>query len=257
MISPLSELLFPISLKDFRASIEENRHHHFKDVYGSIRSFDFVHELNELCGRHDISYPIARIVHEGSAIPLESYYSSDGKHLNVPKAFDLFAQGHTIVVQPSYGNLPKINAYASDLTQELGCTVDLSFFITPARSVGLRAHFDTSSAFIFQIRGCKKWTLYAPYAELPLAHNIFRFDSYVNTPVLAEIVLREGERLYLPRGVVHEPASQNEVSIHMTISLELPTFAEAVEQSILQTQGIKEPASTTSLGKIRKQFLEN
>ena len=239
----LSEFLFPLSKEEFFSNIGERRHHHFTQVGNPQRAAGFLDELNSFCSRNDIAYPAARMVHDGTAVPLDQYYGvalGDTRLLilDTGKAFDLLTNGYTLVVQCAHSNMRSVTAFSSELASELGCPLDLSIFVTPPFSVGLKAHYDTSSAFIFQVHGQKRWRLFAPYHVLPLAQSTFTFANYKETRLLADITLREGERLYIPRGVVHAPAAEDDLSIHLTVSLGLRTYADDVEATVASTPGI-------------------
>jgi hypothetical protein len=240
--SPLSDLLFPLSKEDFISTVGESRHLHFTHVRNLQRAAGFLNDLNAFFSRNDIGYPAARMVHDGTAVPLEQYYrvAIDDEPcllLDTGKAFDLLGSGYTLVVQCAHSNMPSITAFTSALERELGCQLDLSIFVTPPFSVGLKAHYDTSSAFIFQVHGQKRWQLYAPYHVLPSSRSTFTYADYRQTPLLADITLREGERLYIPRGVVHAPVTADDLSVHVTISLDLRTFADNLREAFVAAPG--------------------
>lgn len=230
-------------MEEFISTIGEDRHHHFADVYDPQLSVKLLNELNSVFSRNDIAYPAARMVLNGSAVPLEEYYrfsSGDAQCLllNNSRAFDLLVSGYTLVVQCAHCNMPTIRKFSSELESELGCALDLSIFVTPPFSVGLKAHYDTSSAFIFQIYGQKRWRLFKPYHALPLSNSTFTYSDYKETPPTADVALRAGERLYIPRGVVHAPESEGELSVHLTISLDLQTYTDEVKGILAQTKEI-------------------
>ncbi len=82
--------------------------------------------------------------------------------------------------------------------------------------------------FALQVVGGKRWRLYQGRADNPVEHEIFHnipqadYDR-MKGPVAAEIDMRPGDLLYLPRGQFHDALASSSASIHVTFSVALPT----------------------------------
>lgn len=99
-----------------------------------------------------------------------------------------------------------------------GTLVGCNVYITPSGSQGLPAHHDDVEVFILQVEGEKHWRLYEPIVPLAREYDVAPVDK-VKTPT-HDFLLKEGDMLYFPRGVVHEadtPAGSSH-STHVTIS---------------------------------------
>jgi lysine-specific demethylase/histidyl-hydroxylase NO66 len=102
-----------------------------------------------------------------------------------------------------------------------GSCVGCNSYLTPAGSQGFAPHFDDIDAFILQVSGKKIWRLYDSVDEQTI---LPRYSSRDFTRVELgdprfEIILQEGDLLYLPRGVIHEAESlPGDHSLHVTIS---------------------------------------
>ncbi|XP_063812347.1 ribosomal oxygenase 2 isoform X2 [Pseudophryne corroboree] len=107
--------------------------------------------------------------------------------------------------------MEKLECYFGTL---VGCNV----YITPSESQGLPAHHDDVEVFILQVEGEKHWRLYAPLIPLAREYDVAPADKVLTQT--HDLLLKEGDLLYFPRGVIHEadtPASSSH-STHVTIS---------------------------------------
>jgi hypothetical protein len=94
----------------------------------------------------------------------------------------------------------------------MGFPVQANVYLTPPNAAGFRKHRDDHEVLAVQIAGSKRWVLYPEDAPE------------------VEIDLQSGDLLYLPQGLAHAAAAQNEVSIHVTLGLRPAYAAELVEE---------------------------
>ncbi|XP_069617098.1 ribosomal oxygenase 2 [Ranitomeya imitator] len=99
-----------------------------------------------------------------------------------------------------------------------GALVGCNVYITPASSQGLPPHHDDVEVFILQVEGQKRWRLYEPLVQLAREYDVSPADK-VTTPT-HDILLKEGDMLYFPRGTIHEAETPGNSphSTHVTIS---------------------------------------
>ncbi|KAG8450299.1 hypothetical protein GDO86_002812 [Hymenochirus boettgeri] len=99
-----------------------------------------------------------------------------------------------------------------------GTLVGSNVYITPQDSQGLPAHYDDVEVFILQLEGEKHWRLYSPVCPLARDYNVVPEDV-IGSPT-HDFVLKPGDLVYFPRGVIHQahtlPGSSH--STHVTIS---------------------------------------
>ncbi|KAG2434336.1 hypothetical protein HYH02_012356 [Chlamydomonas schloesseri] len=105
------------------------------------------------------------------------------------------------------------------LEAQLGCLVGCNAYVTPPGGQGLAPHHDDVELFVCQTQGTKAWKLYAPAkgSELPYNSSGDLQQEELGKPLL-EVTLQPGDVLYVPRGVVHQAAAQEQGSCHLTIS---------------------------------------
>src|SRR3989338_2949832 len=83
-------------------------------------------------------------------------------------------------------------------------------------------HYDDIEAFLIQLEGEKHWKIYRP---LENKQYLDRFSSKNFTQEEVEgfecfeILLKPGDMLYVPKGVIHQAVTSNdEHSLHITVS---------------------------------------
>jgi lysine-specific demethylase/histidyl-hydroxylase NO66 len=119
------------------------------------------------------------------------------------------------------------------LEKELGQLVGASAYLTPPGSQGLAPHHDDVEVFVLQTEGEKRWRLYKPVNGfvLPEGHSRDLAESEIGAPT-HDFVLRAGDLLYFPRGIVHQAeATSTQRSTHVTLS----TYHRASWGRFLQT----------------------
>ncbi|CAE7666331.1 RIOX1, partial [Symbiodinium sp. CCMP2456] len=99
----------------------------------------------------------------------------------------------------------------------------LNSYTTPALAVGFGYHFDPSDAIILQVEGNKTWEICGrrfpnAFSFANLTYNQIPNDAE-DVANCSEVVLREGDALYLPVGQVHRAQANKALSIHLTMSL--------------------------------------
>ncbi|HWA63855.1 MAG TPA: cupin domain-containing protein [Caulobacteraceae bacterium] len=120
--------------------------------------------------------------------------------------------------------------------------VQCNIYLTPAGAQGFRAHYDAHDVLVLQVQGQKLWRWWeAPYA--PFANPATRWNGAASPPKPDDEpvsrLLRPGEAIYMPRGVMHEaPAQGGEASLHLTIGLLGYSWADVLRRALnaLETQ---------------------
>jgi len=199
-----------------------------------------IDEINIYMGKEAITYPFLRMVGNGSEIDQSQYVlDPEGQFnlINKDSLYRLFEKGNTIVIQGSQYQFPKLNKYILELEKELNMSVNANIYITPSNAQGFYPHFDTHEVFVLQISGSKKWNIYdmpipSPIKGMGLTKD--QRDKYLMNNPLHNLKLEEGDLLYIPRGVVHDAYSENELSIHITFGL-MPLLRNEVAKRLVNS----------------------
>jgi hypothetical protein len=163
--------------------------------------------------------------------PVSSYTSPDGRILN-DQLFYLFNLGNTVVVRNAEFHFHKIREIGNRF--QSGAPIFKKFFVnlylTPKNSQGFVTHYDTQEVFIVQVLGAKKWTLYIPSSGLPLENIAIPIEN--SGEIQDQVMLREGNALYIPRGVYHQAQTSDELSCHLTFSYVPVTNSDVLELAL-------------------------
>lgn len=110
-------------------------------------------------------------------------------------------------------------------------------YLTPASSHAVAAHADDRDVLVMQILGRKRWKVYSkvpveyPFEKEQVGKYGKEVDSSVSQGGLCfddkDVILSQGDVLYLPRGYVHEATTEDfndetsgyEPSFHLTIAI--------------------------------------
>ncbi|WLQ36000.1 cupin domain-containing protein [Streptomyces castrisilvae] len=166
------------------------------------------------------------------------------------KLHKLYGDGYTIRL----GNLQRVVPFLADMArviqQETGYSNYLHAFLTPPRSQGLLHHWDQQMAVIAQIEGEKQWQLWRPEYSAPMREyqESFRVWNPEFIPKWeaagpdAEVDLKPGQSLLLPRGWIHNPHAldSDERSVHLTFAIRERTPLWIAEKLI--AAAIEDPA---------------
>jgi lysine-specific demethylase/histidyl-hydroxylase NO66 len=116
-------------------------------------------------------------------------------------------RGATLVLQGLHQCWPPLRAVTRRLAGEVGHPVFVNAYLTPRSERGFGAHHDPYHAWLVQAEGAKSWRLWAPDR-----------DPAVDRPDL-DVVLAEGDVLWIPRGWWHTGGSGDRPSLHLTITV--------------------------------------
>jgi lysine-specific demethylase/histidyl-hydroxylase NO66 len=143
-----------------------------------------------------------------------------------------FEAGATIVLQALHHTWEPLARFCRSLEQVLEHPVQANAYFTPRDSQGLAVHHDTHDVFVLQIAGEKRWIIYEPVFALPLKQQSYRKELGAPGPPVHDIVLRPGDTLYMPRGWMHEAATSNTDSLHLTIGVNVYSWLDAFKAAV-------------------------
>jgi len=201
--------------------------------------------VDELLSRRGLRTPFLRLAKDGAVVEPARYTRSGGVGAEVGDQIDdaavarLFAEGTTIVLQGLHRVWPPLIDFAAELGLELGHPVQVNAYVTPPSSRGFAAHYDIHDVFVLQLAGEKRWILHEPVLETPLRSQPWTQRRALVQAVaeqqepLADVVLRPGDALYLPRGFIHAAEALGAISAHLTVGIHVVT-RQAIAEALLE-----------------------
>ncbi|MBX9753060.1 MAG: cupin domain-containing protein [Roseococcus sp.] len=183
----------------------------------------------------------------GSAgVPEEEFTLPDGR-VDLPRLLQLFDAGASLVVSQFHETHPPLAAFCRGLERLFLHAVQSNIYLTPPAAQGFRTHFDTHDVLVLQVEGRKRWRVWdgerltRPTRRTPWPGNMLpEGEAHV-------VVLEPGDALYIPRGVMHDAATEpGSLSLHATIGFMEASWAQAI-RALVDVAELHDPALRESL----------
>jgi len=248
-------LLDPAECSSFFAEYWEKQplvvHRRQADYFQDILSLD---EVDRVLTTLDRRYPDVTLKNARREISSEAYTRDDGI-LDVAKVYELFREGATITLAYLDTVLPSLARLCRGLEGEFSCPFQANVYLTPPVAQGAKPHYDTHDVFVLQVLGSKKWFLYGTPVEAPLPGQDFDSTQHPLGDLTREFELHAGDVAYVPRGLMHEAQSTDEVSLHVTVGILRYSWADLLLEYVAAAC-LKDPAFRKALppGFARAEF---
>ncbi|MEM7444349.1 MAG: cupin domain-containing protein [Pseudomonadota bacterium] len=172
------------------------------------------------------------LVNAKQRIMAEEYCFPSGM-VDPARLYGFFADGATIIMPQLHLRVAPLADLVRAMEAELGHRFQTNIYVTPpGESQGFRPHFDNHDVFVLQVAGSKKWKIYDTPITLPDRNINFTSEGYDLGEVTQEFTLRAGETAYVPRGIVHDAVSTDEMSVHITLGALVQTWADAFKTAV-------------------------
>lgn len=105
---------------------------------------------------------------------------------------------------------------------------DSSVFVSPPGSQAFPPHVDDEHTFTLQLVGTKQWFFYKRISE----RRRGEVDEDETGSLHSSIVLRPGDLLYVPRGLVHKTVSGETMSLSVSFGFKGITYSDVLERAL-------------------------
>ncbi len=144
--------------------------------------------------------------------------------VNPAKLAALTGLGASVVANQVHRVCAPIGAVAHMLAEELAARCFANVYCSFQGVQAFQTHFDLHDVFAVQMEGEKTWRIYearadTPTAPVPPGDEGEQFLNATRGRVLAEVVMRPGDLLYLPRGQYHDALTGAQASLHVTFGV--------------------------------------
>ncbi|WP_209318802.1 cupin domain-containing protein [Falsiroseomonas selenitidurans] len=169
----------------------------------------------------------------GSAAVPEAEYAFEDGGADLPNLFARFDAGATLVLSQFNQIHAPLARFCRGLEQVFLHAVQANIYLTPPGAQGFRRHYDTHDVLVLQVQGRKDWRIW-PGQPFPNPTRRTPWQGGVEPLAEAvEVVLEPGDALYVPRGVLHDAATQDgEASLHITVGFMEPSFAAVLRLAV-------------------------
>lgn len=149
------------------------------------------------------------------------------RHCTADEAVHDWLAGRSLIFNGIDRRLPALGEFARALESELKCSVWCNLYLTPKRGHAFKTHYDTHDVFVLQIIGSKAWRVGGSAIESPLPFQD-RQDGGPDIAKGAQLLLRPGDLLYVPRGILHDAVANTELSCHVTVGMHAKSYLDLV-----------------------------
>ncbi|MFF2812472.1 cupin domain-containing protein [Streptomyces sp. NPDC058000] len=189
-------------------------------------------DLNEIIARQRLEPPRLRLFDDGTQVPQHAY-----SHPVVSRRRTIWHriepgnlhrrlnEGASLVLDAVDSLHEGVGRFAEALERHLRTDIQVNLYASWTSKEGFGLHFDDHDVVVLQLEGAKRWKTYEPTRVAPLRIDVEAPEPPDSEPV-AEIVLRAGDMLYLPRGWWHAVAATEGRSLHLTCGLKPTTGAD-------------------------------
>ena len=144
----------------------------------------------------------------------------------------MFQDGWTISLNRMQNHLPALASLCQAVSAQFSARFQTNLYLTPPGAQGFKPHWDTHDVFVLQVHGAKAWSIYDTKIALPLVGQGFNQQQQDPGPISDEFVLRQGDMLYCPRGLMHAAHSDADTSLHITFGLMGKSWAELMLEAV-------------------------
>ncbi|MBR0656368.1 hypothetical protein GXW79_14895 [Roseomonas arctica] len=257
MAMTLDELLAPITPETFFAEYFDRKPLH---VPGGAAKFAQVlswRHLNRLLDMtHIWSEQSLKMVLDGAPVPAAQYStratSRDQQAVLQPdpaRMREWIRRGASLVLNDVDSLTPGLAA-VSDALEGAGLgKSQANVYVSWQAHKAFASHYDTHDVWAVQIEGEKTWYVWEGRAEWPISHPAFRGQPQAHHDaakgkLLATIVLKPGDLLYLPRGWYHDAMTLSEASVHVAYGVHAPLgmdFLNILVERVLYDAEFRKP----------------
>jgi ribosomal protein L16 Arg81 hydroxylase len=178
---------------------------------------------------HTVLYPPDIVlIREDIRLPVETYSKmlidnrTGARRQIIPsKMMALCQSGATLVVNGIQRFSKPLTRLAVEVASLVNERVSINAYYSVSGVRGFSAHYDTHEVFVFQVGGSKEWRIGGTTVQYPVAK---RPAVPEEIPGNCEVLrLRQGDILYIPRGVWHSAAATSEPSLHLSVGVHCRT----------------------------------
>ena len=192
-------------------------------------------DVDHILAHSSIRSSEIRIVRNGQDTPLSSL-TAEGANLSegsLEALYQEYRDGSTIVLLFLQERWPALKHLCRSIATELSAGVQVNVYLTPPGERALPIHYDTHDVFVLQTHGSKRWRIYDSPFPLPLPEHPYRArpNSDPGEP-LSELTLEPGDIIYIPRGYLHDAASLESTSLHLTVGIKPITWSSVLHETI-------------------------
>jgi ribosomal protein L16 Arg81 hydroxylase len=229
-------LNFDLTRDEFLAECFEQKPHHFRGAL-TDRPIDWS-DIDRLLHSLTPGLPLMRMFHQGP-LPDQSYTQEHTelgrtqRRLNKARFYEYLGNGATLQINWLEQHLVAAKRLCLEIGRFVGAPTSGNAYMSFTGAGSFGKHWDTHDVFVIQLIGRKHWRLYAPTFPLPLTYQTHdRGEHTCPEEPTIELVLEEGDVMYVPRGWWHHVIPLDVGSFHLSVGSYPPSLFDYVVQTL-------------------------
>jgi len=229
----LSRLINPFTPSDFLSSrFETDMLHVSREDRGYYDSLLSMAEIDRVLTSLHLSDPEVQMANVAKPdLEPEDYCHPSGL-IDPARLYQEYTDGSTIVLNQLEESLPALMRLCRSMEAEFSSRYQCNIYVTPPNAQGRIIHYDSHCVFVLQISGSKSWVTYDTPIVRPLKAQEFTPDTCEVGEKTNEFVLRAGDMVYVPRGMLHEARTTDEPSCHITLGALPNTWTDLILEAV-------------------------
>ncbi len=232
-IGSFADLIAPVTEEEFFATYHDRQFLHVQapdpDKFADVMSWDI---LTSMLNMTSIWSPTSLgMVLDKNEIPPEQYCrpaidrnNQQTLQPDAEKVKSWLRRGASLVANDIDTLWPGTAAAADALEQRFGGKVQSNLYCSWNQRQAYDTHFDTHEVFALHVAGEKVWNIYEGRLDKPIANEAFKslgpdYHDQHRGAIAAEVTLRPGDLLYIPRGQYHDALASSDGAIHLAFGL--------------------------------------
>lgn len=258
-IHSFADIIAPVTEKEFFATYHDRQFLHIPapdpDKFADVMSWDiFTNMLNMTSVWSSASLGVYL---DTKVIPPEQYCrlavdrnNQQSLQPDAEKVKGWLRLGASLVANDVDTLWPGTAAAADALEQRLGAKSQSNLYCSWNQHRAFDTHFDTHEVFALHCAGEKVWRIFEGRLDRPIANDVFKnlgpeYHEKHRGAVAAEVTLRPGDLLYIPRGQYHDALASSDGTIHLTFGLTHIIGVDVL--TMLFEQAISDPLFRTNI----------
>ena len=244
---PLLWLLGSNSNTEFFGRYHEQRALHCQHCdAGRFTDLLSIRRLDEILSSADLKPASLSMARSKPALQRSDYTFRNG-NIDRGAVIRHYQCGATIILNQLQFADAGLAQFCRALENVFSCQVQTNVYLTPPDNQGFNTHYDDHDVFVIQVTGEKRWRLYEKPIDNPYSGEAFKSGVHSPGELEQEFVLRAGDCLYIPRGLMHDAASHgDDPSLHITTGLIVRKWADLMLEAISEV-ALRNPKFRRSL----------
>ena len=231
----LQYMINPVTTEEFFSRYYEREYLYVSrndpEPYAPLLSID---KIDRFIAGSDLREGMVDLVDQGREIHREDYVA-DGGLIIRRDVIREHQMGATLVFPQLHHSDPILASFCQAIEHKFSCHSQTNIYMTPPDRQGFPIHYDNHDVFVLQISGEKRWRLYNVSQDTPYRGEGFERARHKVGDKQADFVMRPGDMLYVPRGLMHDALTVgDEPSLHITVGLIVKTWADLMLEAVSQ-----------------------